>query len=419
MTNKHRAALLREVEAYISQYVILPDDLLLLVSLWAIATHCFDLFDSFPYLIFTSPEKRCGKTRATELLEFLVREPQSTVGISPAALFRIIQEKTPTLVVDEAETLTNGSETAQNLISILNAGYRMGKAVMRCEPPAMKVTSFQVYCPKVLCGINDLPDTIMDRAVVVRMRRKNGANLKKFRFSEAGKEAAPIKERIDVLLGPDSNLTSRLDIQEHWRHMSDDDVLGQWVDSDRDIENLMPLAALCFYLDQDRWPDFRESCLALNSTRKVEDSSLGARLAQDVGELIGALPDDQLYISNTDLVNALGQIEDAPWADTSKFNANRLARLLRVYGVLPTQVRQLAKKIRGYHIPSLRTALSPYFTRDAGHSIENKEDTAKTSGTPVPVENEPNPFILRAVSRVPVEKGGKGLREPGDEEATA
>ena len=150
MKNKMRAALLREVESYISQYVILPDHLILPVSLWAIATHCFDLFDSFPYLIFTSPEKRCGKTRATELLEFLVREPQSTVGISPAALFRIIQEKTPTLVIDEAETLTNGSETAQNLISILNAGYRMGKGVMRCEPPAMKVTSFQVYCPKVL-----------------------------------------------------------------------------------------------------------------------------------------------------------------------------------------------------------------------------------------------------------------------------
>src|ERR1700730_14681417 len=119
MKNKHLAALLREVESYISQYVILPDNLILPVSLWAIATHCFDLFDSFPYLIFTSPEKRCGKTRATELLEFLVREPQSTVGISPAALFRIIQEKTPTLVIDEAETLTNGSETAQNLISIL------------------------------------------------------------------------------------------------------------------------------------------------------------------------------------------------------------------------------------------------------------------------------------------------------------
>ena len=374
MTNKYRAAFLREVESYISQYVILPDHLVLPVSLWAIATHCFDLFDSFPYLIFTSPEKRCGKTRATELLEFLAREPQSTVGISPAALFRIIKDKTPTLVIDEAETLTNGSETAQNLISILNAGYRMGKVVMRCEPPAMKVTSFQVYCPKVLCGINDLPDTIMDRAVVVRMKRKNGSNLKKFRFSEAGKEAAPIKERIDILLGPDTNLTSRLDIQQAWREMSDADALGRWIESDRDIENLMPLAALCQFLDPDRMGDFREACLTLNGVRKIENSTLGARLCQDIADVItdeSRVTSEQAYISNADLVNALREIDDSPWADADKFNANRMSWLLRPYGIRSTRFSH--GKTRGYHLPSLRDALTPYLTVTLSYSTENKE----------------------------------------------
>ena len=346
-----------------------------------------------------------------------MREPQSTVGISPAALFRIIQEKTPTLVIDEAETLTNGSETAQNLISILNAGYRMGKGVMRCEPPAMKVTSFQVYCPKVLCAINDLPDTIMDRAVVVRMKRKNGANLKKFRFSEAGREAAPIRERIDILLGPDTNLTARLEIQQNWREMSDADALGRWVQSDRDIENLMPLAALCWYLDSDRAADFEKSCVALNGTRNLEDSTLGARLCQDLAEIISdetRVPLEQTHVSNADLVNALREIDDSPWADKDKFNANRMSRLLRPYGLRSTKFGSGSRgsRMRGYQLQSLRNALSPYLSVPPSPGIETKELSVKTSVPKGDSQNQANSFVLTAGGQGDSQNRGKEVREP-------
>jgi hypothetical protein len=71
---------------------VLENGLPLVLSLWSIATHLFGGFDTFPYLAVTSPTKRCGKTRVGELLEGLCANPEATVQMTPAALFRLVHE---------------------------------------------------------------------------------------------------------------------------------------------------------------------------------------------------------------------------------------------------------------------------------------------------------------------------------------
>jgi hypothetical protein len=51
----------------------------------------------------TSPEAECGKTTLLGLIGFLVRRALSSVGISPAVLYRSIEKWQPTIVIDEAD----------------------------------------------------------------------------------------------------------------------------------------------------------------------------------------------------------------------------------------------------------------------------------------------------------------------------
>ena len=72
------------------------------------------------YVGVASPEKRCGKTTLLGLLSELVHRPVAAANISPPALFRVIEEAEPTLLIDEADTFLQGNEEMRG---ILNAGY--------------------------------------------------------------------------------------------------------------------------------------------------------------------------------------------------------------------------------------------------------------------------------------------------------
>ena len=80
----------------------------------------------------TSAEPESGKTRLLEVLHELVREPISTMNISDAALFRVIEAKAPTLLFDEVDSIFNPKARERglrdDLRALLNAGYRRGAA---------------------------------------------------------------------------------------------------------------------------------------------------------------------------------------------------------------------------------------------------------------------------------------------------
>src|SRR2546426_8943170 len=98
-------ALVRDVEAFLRRFVVLPAHTVLALALWAVATFAFKLFDTFAYLAITSPTKRCGKTRLLECMELLSHEARRAANPSEAALFRMIEKYGPTLLLDEAEAL--------------------------------------------------------------------------------------------------------------------------------------------------------------------------------------------------------------------------------------------------------------------------------------------------------------------------
>jgi putative DNA primase/helicase len=80
------------------------------VALWTLHTHVLDAFQISPRLAITSPEKRCGKTTALDVVYSLAPRPLSTSNTSAAAIFRTIEAARPTLLIDEADTFLTSSE---------------------------------------------------------------------------------------------------------------------------------------------------------------------------------------------------------------------------------------------------------------------------------------------------------------------
>src|SRR3982751_6411062 len=72
------------------------------------------------YLGVESPEKRCGKTTFLSVLSELVNRAVALANISSPAVYRAIEEKRPTLLIDEADTFLQGND---ELRGILNSGY--------------------------------------------------------------------------------------------------------------------------------------------------------------------------------------------------------------------------------------------------------------------------------------------------------
>src|ERR1035437_7618425 len=94
------ARLLASLEDWFRRHVVLPAGVPLVLSLWAINTYLFEVFDFCPYIALVSPVKRCGKTTVLKLLASVTRRPEFTVNISDAALFRLIHTRRPTLLLD-------------------------------------------------------------------------------------------------------------------------------------------------------------------------------------------------------------------------------------------------------------------------------------------------------------------------------
>ena len=107
--------LMDDLIGVIKDYVIVSERDALVVALWAILTWCYEKFHRCPLLLINAPERECGKTQLLKVVEKLVFRPMETANITLAALFRLITNHKPTLLIDEADTFVEGRRSWQEL----------------------------------------------------------------------------------------------------------------------------------------------------------------------------------------------------------------------------------------------------------------------------------------------------------------
>ncbi len=118
-------ALTDSLVSYFERYLKLTRDQVVAVVLWTLHTHAFAATDCTPYLFVTSAQKQSGKTRLQEALELVVHDPMRTSGISPAALYRSVEAREPTLLLEECDAIFDG-KSSEPLRGLLDSGNRRG-----------------------------------------------------------------------------------------------------------------------------------------------------------------------------------------------------------------------------------------------------------------------------------------------------
>ena len=99
------AMLLLDIAGFLRRHVVMSEALADTVALWIAMTWLHDGLELSTFLNVTSATKRCGKSLLMEALGCLVHRPLAVSGrITPAALFRVIERDTPTMLLDEADT---------------------------------------------------------------------------------------------------------------------------------------------------------------------------------------------------------------------------------------------------------------------------------------------------------------------------
>jgi putative DNA primase/helicase len=175
------AELLNQLVSECCRFLVLPDHGDVMLAAWTLHTYCFEQFDYSPILHVTSPTKQCAKSRVLEVLAKLAHNPKSSSNMTAATMFRTIETRKPTLLLDEMDR--SPKDKKEMITIVLNAGFHRDGKVDRCEGDEHKVKTFGVYCPKALAGIGDYTtDTVTDRSIQLSMQKKlKSQEVEKFR----------------------------------------------------------------------------------------------------------------------------------------------------------------------------------------------------------------------------------------------
>jgi hypothetical protein len=330
------------------------------VTLWIATTHALPAFECAPRLVLTSPEKRCGKTRALDIIRYTCHHPLATSDATVAAIFRSIGDgHPPTLIIDEADAIFGTKKVAEqneDLRKLLNAGHQRGRPALRCTGPLQIPTEFPTFAMAALAGIHDMPDTITDRAVNISMRRRSDTErVSQFRSRRDGPALQDLCERLASWAA------------DHFEKLTA--AMPLIPVEDRAADTWEPLIAMADCAG-GHWPDTaRAACTALvgEADTADEDRSYGVRLLTDIKCIfeehrVSFMPSQQI-------VNALRQIEESPWSDFD-LTRSKLAYRLREFGIRTKH--NAAGSARGYRLEDFWDAFARYTRQEPSEPSESQ-----------------------------------------------
>lgn len=400
------ARLLDTISKKISKHVILPDGAAEAIATWCVLTYCYDAFRILPLLGIVSPIKRCGKTTLLETLQGLANKSLIASNISPSAVFRTIHKYNPTLLIDEADTFLKDNN---ELRGVLNSGHTKKSAyVVRLVGDNHETMKFSTWGPKAVSMIGKaLPDTLQDRAIVIKLKRK-----------------APGENSAKLSIDFEDDC---LDIRRKCQRWADDNMEKLSMtdpdmpktNNDRMTDNWMPLFAIAEVAGGD-WPE-----LIKNSMMKMLDVSedeISLMLLEDIRNIFNSNGAERMF--SDDLVEALINKSERPWCDWNRgrgLTQNGLAKLLKPYDVKSKTMRIRDGRRNGYELDGFKDAFKRYIfilpselpistvtTRQVNNIRGLNENQNVTDNIRVTDKKQDNPLNLKECHNVTDENGGSG-----------
>jgi len=331
--------------ASLKRHVVLSDSAADAVALWVLHTWLFDKFTIAPRLAITSPTKGCGKTTVLRFLNQVARRPKRAGSISPPALFRAVEQFSPTIILDETEKYI---EHGSDLHALLNEGHCSGGTVLRVLGEKQELREFSVFAAVAFAANGKLPDDLEQRSIVIEMQRRR-----------ADESVVELREDRCEQLQNLARMCAR------WA----DDVADIIRDHDPDMgglinrvaDNWRPLFAIADMIGGD-WPSRAREAAANLMPKETE--SIGPMLLEDIKAAFEAKSTDRL--SSEEICEALAAMEGRPWAEYGKagkaISKNQLAKSLKQFRIVPDSVRIGGKTPKGYYRNQFQEAWERYLS---------------------------------------------------------
>jgi putative DNA primase/helicase len=339
------AQLLTEIAATVRRFIVCDRDTAYAVALWASLTWFIEVVHVAPLAVITAPEKRCGKSQLLFLLGRLSARAITTSSITPAALYRTIDAWCPTLLIDEADAFMRDNE---ELRGILNSGHTRESAyVIRTVGDSYTPTKFNTWGAKALAGIGHVADTLMDRSVILELRRKlPHEKVERIRYAEPGlfddlrsKLARFAEDYSDQVRQARPPLPHSL--------------------NDRAQDNWEPLLAIAMTAGGE-WLRFGTTAALKLSGDENAAQTVGTELLADIREIFG---NDRDRITTAELIRLLCSDGEKPWATFNRGNTitpRQVAKRLKEYGIISHTIRIGIETAKGYTADQFREVFSRY-----------------------------------------------------------
>ncbi|OPY13317.1 MAG: DNA primase TraC [Syntrophus sp. PtaB.Bin001] len=338
--------LLTDISKTIQRFIVCDEHTARAAALWVALTWFVDEIQVAPLAAIKAPEKRCGKSLFLSLMARLSYRPLVAANVSAAALFRAIEKWHPTLFIDEADAFLRDNE---ELRGILNSGHTRESAyVIRCTGDDSEPKRFATWGLKAIAGIGHIPDTLMDRSIILELRRKlPHENIERIRYAEPGlfddlraklaRFAEDCHEQVRQARPPlPESLNDRA--QDNW-------------------EPLLQVAAVA----GEEWLHIATAAALKISGNETAAPSIGVELLADIHEVFETRGNERIFTA--DLLRALCEDDEKPWATYNRgreITPRQLANRLRSYGIQSKTIRIGTGRAKGFERSQFEDAFSRY-----------------------------------------------------------
>lgn len=334
-------ALADQADALIRKHSIMTDEERTAIVLWSLSTYGYEVHRIFPRLAIISPLRRCGKSTLLEVLGALCKNVVSSSNLTPASLVRIKKVINPTLLIDEADTFIASADG--DLKGILNGGHSKSNAtVLRCQGDSHEMTPFDIWFPIAFASIGEVYDTLMDRSIVINLRRKKPDE--KVARLHPGIQGVMLPWRRQVFTWFEQNGPAIID------QLVEPDFVG----NDRAVDNWVPLFSLAAAIS-DVWLDRCDK--AYRALTNGSDIELPVCLLIDINDILGTTGISK--IGSTDLTQRLNDLDTSPWR-SERLTAHKLSSMLSSFSIKPKNLRLGTKVLKGYEAADFADAFERY-----------------------------------------------------------
>lgn len=165
-----------KIQSIISKYMDLPEEKIIILTLWIMGTYLHNSFSTYP-ILFINAMKGSGKSRLINLLSYLCKGANGQVqsGINETILFRT--PKGETIIFDECESISN--RELGTFRQYLNSSYKKGGTITRAKKVKTKeeenyvLESFDTFRPIAIANISGMENVLEDRCITLIIDKSN------------------------------------------------------------------------------------------------------------------------------------------------------------------------------------------------------------------------------------------------------